>query len=140
MPAGNFLKNRRLQSASTSVVVPPGSSADRPENPVFGSFRFNTDLGLMEFFDGSVFTPLTPAGNVDIVVDSFTGDGTTATFTMSQSETDAEQVIVFVGSIYQQPTTVYTITGGGSDITFNESPPDNTSINVIHNLGSTVVS
>ena len=67
MPAGNFLKNRRLQSASTSVVVPPGSSADRPENPVFGSFRFNTDVGLMEFFDGSVFTPLTPAGNVDIV-------------------------------------------------------------------------
>ena len=137
---GYFVKNRRLQSGSNSVVVPSGPSAVRPNTPVFGSFRYNTDLGTLEFFNGTVFKAVGISGEVDIVVDSFTGDGSTLSFALSTAATDAEQVIVFVGSIYQQPTTTYSITGGGNDITFTGAPPDNEPINVIHNLGSTAAS
>jgi hypothetical protein len=136
---GYFVKNRKFVSGSTSMVVPAGDSADRPEAPVFGSFRYNTEIGTLEFFNGTVFKSVGIAGEVDIVVDSFVGDGSTVTFTMSVEATDAEQVIVFVGSIYQQPTTTYSITGMSNiDITFTSAPPDGESINVIHNLASTV--
>lgn len=136
---GYFVKNRKFVSGSTSMVVPAGDSADRPAAPVFGSFRYNTELGTLEFFNGTVFKPVGIAGEVDIVVDSFTGDGSTLTFTMSVEATDAEQVIVFVGSIYQQPTTTYSITGVSNiDITFTSAPPVGEPINVIHNLASTV--
>jgi len=134
---GYYVKNRRLESGSSSVVVPAGDSSNRPQAPTFGSFRYNTAIGTLEFFNGTVFKPVGISGEVDIVVDSFTGDGSTTTFALSVSSSGAEQVIVFVGSIYQQPTTTYSITGGGNDITFTEAPPDNEPVNVIHNLAST---
>lgn len=131
---GNFVKNKRLLSGSTSIVIPSGGTGVRPTSPVFGSFRFNTDLGQMEFFNGSVFAQLATIGSGSISVDSFTGDGSTLSFSLSTSADDAEQVIVFIGSIYQQPTTTYSITGGGNDITFTSAPPSGEPINVIHGL------
>jgi len=53
------------------------------------------------------------------------------TFTMSKSESQEKQIIVFVGSIYQDPTTAYTV-DGGFDITFTSAPPDSEPISVIH--------
>lgn len=137
---GYFVKNRQLQSGSTSVVVPVGDTADRPDSPVFGSFRYNTNIGTLEFFNGTAFKPVGISGEVDLVVDSFVGDGATVTYALTVTASNAEQVIVFVGSIYQQPTSTYTITGGGNDITFTSAPPDGEPINVIHNLASTQAS
>lgn len=128
---GYFVKNRRLESGSTSVVIPGGSSAMRPAAPVFGQFRFNTDLGLLEFFNGTVFLPLSSAGSIAYTVDGFTGDGSTTVFTMSEVESTADQIIVFVGSIYQIPVTNYTV-DGSFDITFTSAPPNGVPINVIH--------
>lgn len=128
---GNFLKNRRLESASTSVVVPAGSTATRPDEPVFGQFRYNTDIGLMEFFDGIQFQTMSASGAVAYTVDSFTGDGSTFVFTMSIAESAPQQIIVFVGSIYQDPLTAYTV-DGGFDITFTSAPPSGEPISVIH--------
>ena len=133
---GFFAKNRELESGSSSVVVPTGDTSNRPQSPVFGSFRYNTAIGTLEFFNGSVFKPVGIAGEVGIVVDSFVGDGSTLTYSLSETASSDQQIIVFVGSIYQQPNT-YSVTGGGNDITFTEAPPDGEPINVIHNLGST---
>lgn len=128
---GNWVKNRLLESGSTSVVVPAGSTAQRPTAPVFGQFRFNTDSANLEFFNGIMFVPLSAAGSISYIVDSFTGDGSTTVFTMSEVESLATQIIVFVGSIYQDPTTAYTV-DGGFDITFTSAPPDGEPISVIH--------
>lgn len=128
---GNWLKNRLLQSGSVSVVVPAGGSASRPDQPVFGQFRFNTDIGLLEFFNGSAFLPVSAASAVDYTVDAFTGTGSQTVFTMTVAQSVATQIIVFVGSIYQDPATAYTVTGG-FDITFTSAPPDGEPISVIH--------
>ena len=128
---GYFLKNRQLQSGSTGVVIPTGSSATRPDAPVFGLIRYNTDIGLIEFFNGSIFQSLAAAGGINYTVDTFTGDGVTTNFTMSISVPSAEEIIVFVGSLYQIPTTNYTV-NGGFDITFTSAPPNGVPINVIH--------
>lgn len=130
---GNFTKNRELISGSTGIRMPVGSSAERPDAPTFGIFRYNTDLGQVEFFNGTVFVQLGAAGAITYTVDQFTGDGVTTTFgPLSDSVAGDEQVIVFVGSIYQTPTVAYSITGAGNDdITFTSAPPSGEPISVI---------
>ena len=128
---GNWVKNRLLESGSTSVVIPSGSSATRPDAPIFGQFRFNTDTALLEFFNGATFDALAAAGGINYTVDSFTGDGSTTVFTLSILESLSTQIIVFVGSIYQTPTAAYTV-NGGYDITFTSAPPSGEPISVIH--------
>lgn len=128
---GTFLKNRKFQSGSSGMVIPTGSSATRPDAPVFGLMRYNTDTGFIEFFNGSIFQSLTVTGGINYTVDNFTGTGLQDVFTMSIAESNADDLIVFVGSLYQIPGTNYTV-DGGYDITFTSPPPDGVPINVIH--------
>lgn len=128
---GTFLKNRELQSGSTGIRIPTGSAANRPDNPVFGMIRFNTDTGFCEFYNGTIWQNMGVGGAISYTVDNFTGNGVQTVFTMSIAESDEEQIIVFVGSIYQDPATAYTV-DGGFDITFTSAPPDTSPISVIH--------
>jgi len=128
---GNFLKNRQLQSGSSGVVLPTGSSATRPDNANFGMIRYNTDIGFCEFYNGSIWQSLGVGGIISYTVDDFVGDGSTTEFTMSIAESTATQLIVFVGSIYQEASISYTV-NGGYDITFISAPPNTVPINVIH--------
>ena len=128
---GYFLKNRKFQSGSSGMVIPTGSSATRPDSPVFGLMRYNTDTGLIEFFNGSIFQSLTVTGGINYTVDTFTGTGSQTVFTMSEAVSNADEIIVFVGNLYQIPVTNYTV-DGGYDITFTSAPPDGVPVNVIH--------
>lgn len=128
---GYFVKNRRLQSGSSGVVLPSGPTIERPNAPVFGLIRYNTDSGYVEYFNGSIFQNLSTGGSVAYNVDNFTGTGSQTVFTMSVPVSDPTQIIVFVGSIYQIATTNYTV-NGGYDITFTSAPPNGLPINVIH--------
>jgi hypothetical protein len=128
---GFYVKNRRLQSGSTGVVLPTGSSATRPEYPTFGMIRYNTDLGFVEFFNGTIWNTLSAGGSISYTVDDFVGNGSQTVFTMSVAESSAQNIMVFVGSIYQDPSTSYTV-NGGYDITFTSAPPNTVPINVIH--------
>jgi len=128
---GYFVKNRQLQSGSTAVVLPVGSASNRPDAPTFGMIRYNTTLVGVEFYDGSDWVALSAAGAISYTVDDFNANGSTETFTMSVAESDETQIIVFIGSIYQDPATAYTV-DGGLNITFTTAPPAGTVINVIH--------
>lgn len=128
---GFYVKNRRLQSGSTGVVLPTGSSATRPEYPTFGMIRYNTDLGFVEFFNGTIWNTLSAGGSISYTVDDFVGNGSQTVFTMSVAESLVQNIMVFVGSIYQDPATSYTV-NGGYDITFTSAPPNTVPINVIH--------
>jgi hypothetical protein len=79
---GYYLKNRRLQSGSSGVVIPTGSTSQRPDAPTFGLIRFNTDTGFCEFFNGTIFQNMGVGGTVSFDVITATGDGLTENFTL----------------------------------------------------------
>ena len=126
---GYYLKNRRLQSGSTGVVIPTGSTAQRPDYPTFGLIRYNTDTGFCEFFNGSIFQNMGVGGVVSYDVITDTGDGSTVDFTLDYEYSDPTQLIVFVGSIYQEPTIAYTVSS--FTLTFTSAPAVGIPINII---------
>lgn len=126
---GNYLKNRRLQSGSTGVVIPTGSTAQRPDYPTFGLIRFNTDTGFCEFFNGTIFQNMGVGGTVSYDVITATGDGSTVDYTLDFEYSDPTQLIVFVGSIYQEPTVAYTVSS--FTLTFTSAPAAGIPINII---------
>ena len=140
MPIGQFIKNRRTGN-SRQVVIPSGPASDRPEIgvPIFGSFRFNTTAGKLEVFNGTVWNFVGIEGLSNVTVDNFVGDYSTTVFgSMTNAVDRAEDILVFVGGVYQIPDTNYTV-DGSYDITFVTAPPTDVPINIVHNLNSTAV-
>jgi hypothetical protein len=135
----DLVKNNKF--AARLPIVPSSSYGDAPVN---GLIRFNQATSRIEFYYGGGWSQVAKIGSVQLVVDNFTGDGVNTVFnSLSQSESDPTAIAVFVGGVYQIPTTNYTVSG--TVITFTSPPPapslpnsPNTII-VIHNINSTNV-
>lgn len=127
---GYFVKSRQLQSGSSGVVLPAGTTAQRPTNPLTGLIRYNTSSAAVEIYDGTAYQVLGIAGGISYVVDNFVGNGVSTVFIMSHPVVAADQILVFMGSIYQVPGT-YSV-DGSNRITFSEPPPEDLEFNVIH--------
>ena len=135
-----LLKNPDLAygaQAAKLPIVPSSAYGDAPTN---GLIRFNQTSNRIEFYYNGSWSQVAKIGTVQLVTDTFTGDGLTQTFTMSQVESDVTAIAVFIGGVYQQPTTNYTVNGSLA-ITFTSPPPapgvNPNQVIVIHNLNST---
>ena len=135
-----YLKNPDITKggrlAARLPLVPNSSYGD---TPVDGLIRFNQSNSKVEFYYNNTWNTVAKVGTVALVVDDLTGDGIQQTFSMAQSESDPTAIAVFIGGVYQQPTTNYTV--AGSSITFMGVPPapgiTPNRITIIHNLNST---
>jgi hypothetical protein len=138
---GRYLKNTQLEGGSYAIQLPLGSNTLGPDSPVNGQIRYNQDTSKIEFYYNGAWNSVAKIGSVQVLVSTFTGDGTTSLFNpMVQSESDPTAVVVTIGGVYQKPTTHYTV--AGNSITFQTPPPlytgsSPTSIVVLHNLNST---
>ena len=149
---GRFVKNRELAPGATTSEIPQVSTANRPAGQD-GQLIFTTTTQTYQGYIGSQWYNISSAaGEKTLTVDRFQGDGTTTVFgagsgntldgstsaTLSVVPTDASDMLVFVGGVYQTPATNYTFSGG--QITFGSAPPANDGstnghiITVIHNL------
>lgn len=137
---GKYLKNPDIAPGALGVRLPIGytSVSDAPSD---GLIRFNASNNKVEFYYNGNWNQIAKIGSVSITVDDLVGDGTTTGFTMSQSESDATNIVVTIGGVYQLPGTNYTVSG--TTITFTSPPPapslpsSPNRINIIHNLNST---
>ena len=114
IPTGAIAKFNSLDS----IIVPVGASGDRPSG-VQGMVRFNTGTSKLEFYSGSGWESASNSFTV-VTVDSFTGDGSTLVYTLSQSSSTAG-LLVAINGVIQQPTVAYGVTGG-TTLTFTEAP------------------
>lgn len=131
---GYSLKNRRLETAGGAILVPTGSTSSRPASPVDGQIRFNTDTTRFEIYYGG-WKDVAILGNTTIIKDKFTGDGSTAVFTMSVTPASQNGPQVYVGNVHQEPGSAYTIST--SDITFSSPPAIGEPVEVYHGFDST---
>jgi hypothetical protein len=142
-----LLKNPDLSNSSATAaklpIVPSGSQGDAP---VTGLIRFNQSNSRIEFYYNNGWNQVAKIGTVQLQIDNFSGDGAQVLFTpMAQEETDPNAIAVFVGGVYQQPSS-YTVIPGRTLQFLGGPPPGPTAmyptqnqIIVIHNLNSTNV-
>lgn len=149
---GRFVKNRELEHGATAVEIPQVSTANRPTGQD-GQLIFNTTTSTYQGYIGSQWYNISSAaGEKTLTVDKFQGDGSTTVFgngsgntldgstaaSLSVTPTDATDMAIFIGGVYQVPGTHYTYSGGA--ITFGSAPPANNGsdsghiIAIVHNL------
>ena len=116
-------------NSNSAIQIPRGGVSQRPAG-VSGMIRFNTDTPALEYFDGSIWVPVTNT----ITDQQITGDGTHNVFTLDQASTDIG-VIVSINGTLQRPGSAYSISG--TQITFVETPLSDDVID-IRFLGATV--
>ena len=148
---GRFVKNPALTQGS-SVEIPNVSTANRPAG-ANGQIIFNTTTSTYQVYNGSAWYNVSEASREKtLTVDKFQGDGSTTVFgagegntldgstmaTLSVVPTDATDMVIFVGGVYQIPTTNYTYSGGritfGSPIPANDGTSNGHIVTIIHNL------
>tara|TARA_X000000950_G_scaffold188982_1_gene228428 strand:+ start:1405 stop:1884 length:480 start_codon:yes stop_codon:yes gene_type:complete len=138
---GRFVKNPEIGDNASAVKIPNVTTAQRPSG-INGQIIFNTTTSTYQAYNGSNWYNISEASRQKtITIDRFQGDGTTVTFgngagssiddsstaTFSVGVSDPTDIMVFVGGVYQVPTTNYTISGSGTTatITFGSAPPGN---------------
>ena len=130
-----------IGSATDAIKLPQGNTAARP-SPATGVIRFNTQTGSYEgSTDGSSWAAFAMGGSqVAINKVSTTGDGSTSTFAgfFSAAPANANNVMVFIDNVYQEPTENYTVSA--SNITFTSAPHSGARIFAIEGFDNTAVS
>jgi len=126
--------------STDSMMVPVGTTGERPTTGVTGMLRFNSTSGQMEYYGASSWASISPDFTV-ATSQTFSGDDTTTAFTLS-SLTGADSytvagVLVMLNGVVQEPTTVYGITG--TTLTFTTAPATGDLIEVRKFTTSTTV-
>jgi len=118
---GYFIKKDK--HGSEGFVLPSGTTAQRPVTPLAATLRYNTSTDSLEYYNAalSAFVDLTISGDVTAVVDEIATAAATLAYTMSVTETDPKNIIVFIQGVYQTPTIAYSVSG--TTITFVNQPP-----------------
>ena len=137
---GRYVKNPEATQGQT-LAIPQVTTANRPGGKN-GQIIFNSTTSTYQAYNGAQWYNISEASRQKtITIDRFQGDGTTTTFgngagntvdgstaaTFSVGVSDATDIMVFVGGVYQVPTTNYSISGSGTTatITFGSAPPAN---------------
>jgi hypothetical protein len=109
--------------STDSMMIPVGTTSDRPTSGVTGMLRFNSTSGAVEYYGASSWSSISPDFTV-ATSQTFSGDDSTTAFTLSSlSGADSYTVagvLVMLNGVVQEPTTVYGITG--TTLTFTTAP------------------
>ncbi|MDV7396614.1 hypothetical protein RZS08_34780, partial [Arthrospira platensis SPKY1] len=98
-----------ITGATASLQLPAGTTAQRDGSPAAGMFRFNSETGEFEGYDGSVWGSVGGAGNVSS--QTFSGTGAQTAFTLSSAPASLPALEVFISGVRQTPTADYTFSG-----------------------------
>lgn len=112
-------------NSTGAVEMPTGTDAQRP-TAVTGMFRFNTTNTSFEGYDGAAWGAI--GGGATNFVDSYSGDGSTTIFTLSNSVASENDTTIYISGVYQSKLN-YTVSG--TTLTFSTAPPNGTAIEVM---------
>ena len=105
-------------NSTDSMLLPVGSTAQRPGTGVTGMLRVNNSTNKMEYYADSEWKTADAEFTV-IASETFDGDGSTVAYTLSEAQTTAS-CIVSINGVIQLPTTAYGVSS--TTLTFTEAP------------------
>ena len=126
--------NGVIQRPHDSTSPSNGYGIDTNSVVVFASAPASTDV----IFGNLVANNFPTFDITDNKVDTFTGDGTTKTFTLSRAVVDNNNILVALNGVIQYPsdnttTRAYSVTGTGSNsLVFQTAPGNTVAIHVRH--------
>jgi hypothetical protein len=124
-----------------AVQMPAGTTAQRPGTPAAGMFRYNTTDGQFEGYTtdwGAIAGSGGGSGSSTIYRETFSGNGSTTSFTLSTAISDEANTQVYIDGVYQSKLNYST---SGTSLTFTTAPPTGTNnIEVVHIAAVTVSS
>jgi hypothetical protein len=135
---GRSLKNTKIKVGETTAILPGGSTTLRPGTSSNGQIRYNTTDNVIEAYVNGSWSSLRTTGAASITKDTFTGDGSTLTFSPMSFTYSAGQeklVLVFINNVFQNPGVAFTF-DGTSTITFTSPPPLGHTIVLLHGYAS----
>ena len=111
-----------------SVKVPAGTTAQRDGSPAAGMFRYNSSLAQFEGYTDD-WGAIGGGGTNTFTTDSFTGNGSTTAYALSQSVSSEDNLLVFIEGVFQQQDAYSIATVGGvTTLTFSSAPANGNSI------------
>ena len=113
-------------TATDSMHVPTGTTAQRPGSPAAGYFRYNSTTGGFEGYTtewGEI-----GGGGANLTTNNYTGDGSTVAFTLSINPSVEQNTFVYIDGVYQQKNTYAT---SGTTLTLSTAPVSGASIEVM---------
>jgi hypothetical protein len=122
--------------ATTGAIrVPDGTTAERPGTPVAGMFRYNTEDNQFEGYTtewGAIAGG--GGGTGEIVKETFSGTGLQASFNLSDTIVDIDNINVYVDGVYQYPSN-YTVSGNTVTFVSGSIPASGTdNVHIRHNV------
>jgi hypothetical protein len=128
-------------ATTTSVTINTGSGILFSEAPTAASVIYVVHEGNATYNLVPTAASVGPSQLADnlrnFTVDTFTGDGTTTAFTLSDTPSSANSLLVMVDGIVQTRTTNYTLSS--AVVTFTDAPDSSAAITIIH-LGFSTIS
>ena len=87
-------------SGTGALKLPVGTTGERP-TAATGQIRWNSTDGALEVYSGSAWTAV-GTGSSNKVLNTFTGDGSTAAFTLTVTPANEDALMIFIDGVYQE--------------------------------------
>ena len=126
-----------IGSNTDAVHVPTGTTAQRPTGAA-GYFRYNSSLEQFEGYTTEWGSIGGGGGTNTFTTDSFTGNGSTTAYALSQTVSSEDNLLVFIEGVFQQQDAYSIATSGGTTtLTFSSAPANGNSI-LIYSIAAAV--
>ena len=125
--SGGTMTGALVLNNTGSLKVAAGTTGQREGSPAAGMFRYNTTEGKFEGYTtewGEI-----GGGAADLLLNSFTGDGSDVTFSLSGAAIE-NNTLVYIDGVYQNKAT-YAVSGNPAVVTFSEAPANGAAIEIM---------
>ena len=126
-----------IGSNTDAVHVPTGTTAQRPTGAA-GYFRYNSNLEQFEGYTTEWGSIGGGGGTNTFTADSFTGNGSTTAYALSQVTSSEDNLLVFIEGVFQQQDAYSIATSSGTTtLTFSAAPANGNAI-LIYSVAAAV--
>jgi hypothetical protein len=126
-------------SGTGSVKVPSGTTAQRDGSPVNGMFRYNSTNEQFEGYQSGDWGAIGGGGGSNtFTADTFTADGATTAYALSQVINSENNLLVFIDGVFQQQSAYSIATASGTTTLTFSTAPANTREIIVYSVASAV--